>query len=95
MTTSTIKNTENQVFTPGQYHAAMSKIENYISRGFENLSEKEANHLDELSNKVHEYESRKYPMPLANSESGMANNLSYRFKTTSKKSMAKKAAKRK
>ena len=80
MPTSTVR-TENRVFTPSQYHAAMSEIENYISRGFENLNEKEANHLDELSNKVHEYESRKYPMPMANSVSGIlqgymiANNL--------------------
>jgi antitoxin component HigA of HigAB toxin-antitoxin module len=81
MPTGITKNIENQVFTPGQYHAAMSEIENYISKGFENLSEKEANRLDELSNKVHEYESRKYPMPMANSVSDLlqgymlANNL--------------------
>jgi antitoxin component HigA of HigAB toxin-antitoxin module len=81
MPTSAIRNTENQGFSPSQYHAAMSEIENYISRGFENLNKKEANHLDELSNKVHEYESRKYPMPIANSVSGIlqgymiANNL--------------------
>src|SRR5450432_4132881 len=81
MSTAAIKNIENQVFTPSQYHAAMSEIENYISRGFENLNKNEANHLDELSDKVHEYESRKYPMPMANSVSGLlqgymtANNL--------------------
>ncbi len=81
MSTVITKNIENQVFTPGQYHAAMSEIENYISKGFENLSDKEANRLDELSNKVHEYESRKYPMPMANSVSDLlqgymiANNL--------------------
>ncbi len=81
MSTGTMKNIETQVFTPSQYHAAMSEIENYISRGFENLNKKEANHLDELSNKVHEYESRKYPMPMANSVSDLlqgymtANNL--------------------
>lgn len=81
MSTGTLKIIENQVFTPGQYHAAMSEIENYISRGFENLSEKEANRLDELSNKVHEYESHKYPMPMANTVSDLlqgymlANNL--------------------
>jgi antitoxin component HigA of HigAB toxin-antitoxin module len=81
LSTAAIKNIEKQVFTPSQYHAAMSEIENYISRGFENLNEKEANHLDELSDKVHEYESHKYPMPMANSVSGllqgymMANNL--------------------
>jgi len=61
MSTTAIKNIEKQVFTPSQYHTAMSEIENYISRGVENLNEKEANHLDELSDKVHEYESRKYP----------------------------------
>ncbi len=81
MSTGIINNIENQVLTPGQYHAAMSEIENYISRGFENLNKKEANHLDELSNKVHEYESRKYPMPMANTVSDLlqgymlANNL--------------------
>lgn len=81
MSTGSIKILENQVFTPGQYHTAMSEIENYISKGFENLNEKEANRLDELSNKVHEYESRKYPMPMANSVSDLlqgymiANNL--------------------
>lgn len=81
MSTGSIKIPEYQVFTPGQYHAAMSEIENFISRGFENLSDKEANRLDELSNKVHEYESRKYPMPMANSVSDLlqgymkANNL--------------------
>ena len=64
MTTSTIKNIENQVFTPSQYHASMSEIENYISRAFEKLNEKEKNHLDKLSDKVHKYESRKYPMPM-------------------------------
>jgi len=81
MSTSAIKNIRNQLFTPSQYYAAMSEIENYIFRGFENLNEKEANHLDKLSDKVHEYESRKYPMPIANSVSGIlqgymiANNL--------------------
>ena len=81
MSTSRVKNIKNQVLTPSQYHIAMSEIENYIARGFENLNEKEANHLDELSDRVHEYESRKYPMPMANSVSGIlqgymvANNL--------------------
>lgn len=71
MSTTIIKNTEKQVFTPSQYHTAMSKIEDYLAKGFENLSVKEANHLDELSDLVHEYESRKYPMPMANSVSGI------------------------
>jgi antitoxin component HigA of HigAB toxin-antitoxin module len=71
MSTGSTKNMEKQAFTPGQYHAAMSKIENYISRGFDNLNEKEANHLNELSNKVDEYESRRYPMPMANSVSDL------------------------
>jgi antitoxin component HigA of HigAB toxin-antitoxin module len=73
MSTAAIKNIEKQVFTPSQYHAAMSEIENYISRGFENLNKEEANHLDELSDKVHEYESRKYPMPMEGYM--IANNL--------------------
>jgi hypothetical protein len=68
MTTGNINNIENQDFTPGQYHAAMSEIENYISRGFENLNKKETNLLDELSNKVHEYESHKYPMPITHTD---------------------------
>jgi len=71
MSTASIKNPEKQVFTPIQYHAAMSKIEDFLARGFENLNAKEANHLDELSDRVHEYESLKYPMPMANSISGL------------------------
>ena len=71
MSNASIKNTEKQVFTSSQYHAAMSKIENFLARGFENLNAKEANHLDELSDRVHEYESLKYPMPMANSVSGI------------------------
>ena len=59
----------------------MSAIEDYIAKGFDKLNKAEANHLDELSDMVHEYESRKYPMPMANSVSGIlqgymiANNL--------------------
>jgi len=71
MSTASIKNTEKQVFTPSQYHAAMSKIEDFLARGFENLNAKEANLLDELSDRVHEFESLKYPMPMANSVSGI------------------------
>ncbi len=71
MSTASIKNTVKQISTPSQYHAAMSKIEDFLARGFENLNAKEANHLDELSDQVHEYESLKYPMPMANSVSGI------------------------
>ena len=71
MSAASIKNTEKQVLTPSQYHAAMSKIEDFLSRGFENLNAKEANLLDELSDQVHEYESLRYPMPMANSVSGI------------------------
>ncbi len=81
MAISTIKNIKKPALTPSQYHTAMSAIEDYIARGFEKLSKAEANHLDELSDIVHEYESSKYPMPMANSVSGIlqgymtANNL--------------------
>jgi antitoxin component HigA of HigAB toxin-antitoxin module len=71
MPTASIKNKEKQVLTPSQYHAAMSKIEDFLTWGFENLNAKEANHLDELSDRVHEYESLRYPMPRANSVSGI------------------------
>ena len=71
MSNASIKNTEKQVFTPSQYHAAMSKIEDFLARGFEKLNAKETDLLDELSDRVHEYESLKYPMPMANSVSGI------------------------
>jgi antitoxin component HigA of HigAB toxin-antitoxin module len=71
MKATTVKTENSQDFTPSQYYAAMSEIENYISRGFENLSKKEAMHLDQLSDKVHEYESVKYPMPMPDSVSGI------------------------
>jgi antitoxin component HigA of HigAB toxin-antitoxin module len=71
MSTASIKNTIKQISTPGQYHAAMSKIEDFLARGFENLNTKEADLLDELSDLVHEYEALKYPMPMANSVSGI------------------------
>jgi antitoxin component HigA of HigAB toxin-antitoxin module len=71
MSNAAIKNTEKQVLTPSQYHAAMSRIEDFLARGFENLNAKEANLLDDLSDQVHEYEALKYPMPMASSVSGI------------------------
>jgi len=54
-----------------QYHAAMAEIEGLIEKGFDNLGDSEVSRLDELSDKVHEYESKKYTMPMANSISGI------------------------
>lgn len=54
-----------------QYHAAMAEIERLIEKGFDNLNEDEVSRLDKLSDKVHEYESGKYPMPMTNSISGL------------------------
>jgi len=64
-----------------QYHTAMAEIERLIEKGFDNLNDQEVSRLDNLSDKVHEYESEKYPMPMANSISGIlqgymkANNI--------------------
>jgi len=82
MTAAKTKIGQNGEFTPSQYHKAMAEIEDFIAMGFENLSEKQSARLNDLSDKVHQYESRKYPMPMANSVSGILqgymveNNLS-------------------
>jgi HTH-type transcriptional regulator/antitoxin HigA len=71
MATATGRKNEDRAFTPSQYYSAMAEIEDYIAKGFENLNEKEATRLDQLSDRVHEYETHKYPMPMPNSVSAI------------------------
>jgi len=47
-----------------QYYSAMAEIESYLQKGFSNLTEKEDNHLDELSRAVEAWELKEYPMPV-------------------------------
>ena len=54
---TTIKNKQ-------QYYTAMAEIEGYLQKGFSNLTEKEENHLDEISKAVEAWELKEYPMPL-------------------------------
>lgn len=54
---TTIKNKQ-------QYYTAMAEIEGYLQKGFSNLTEKEENHLAEISKAVEAWELKEYPMPL-------------------------------
>jgi len=47
-----------------QYYSAMAEIESYLQKGFSNLTEKEDDHLDELSRAVEAWELKEYPMPM-------------------------------
>jgi HTH-type transcriptional regulator/antitoxin HigA len=46
------------------YHFAMSKIEAFIEKGFDQLSVEETIELEQLSLNVENYESQKYSMPI-------------------------------
>jgi HTH-type transcriptional regulator/antitoxin HigA len=49
--------------TQEDYKKALSQIEVYLSKGFENLLESETNELQRLSLLVEKYESIHYPIP--------------------------------
>ncbi len=68
---STLKEIPAVLTSASKYHVAMAEMEGLIEKGFDNLDDNEVSRLDELSDKVHEYESKKYPMPMANSISGI------------------------
>jgi len=76
-----LKESPKVLNSASQYHAAMAEMEELIEKGVDNLNDKELSRIDELSESVHEYESNKYPMPMANSISGIlqgymeANNI--------------------
>jgi HTH-type transcriptional regulator/antitoxin HigA len=48
-----------------QYYSAMAEIENYLQKGFANLSVKEDDHLGQLSRAVEAWEIKEYPMPMS------------------------------
>ena len=53
-----------KISTNSQYHSALAKIESYIEKGFDNLTESETNKLKTLSLSVEEYEMKKFQMPI-------------------------------
>jgi HTH-type transcriptional regulator/antitoxin HigA len=48
-----------------QYYSAMAEIENYLQKGFANLSVKEDDRLGQLSRAVEAWEIKEYPMPMS------------------------------
>ncbi len=45
------------------YHIAMTEIEQFLAKGFDNLSPDEDRELERLSKVVFEYESIHFPLP--------------------------------
>ena len=54
----------SKIKSASQYHAALSRLERYIEKGFGNLSLNETTALKSLSESVETYEKSRYPMPL-------------------------------
>lgn len=53
-----------KIETNSQYHRALTEIETFIEKGFDNLTKSQTTQLEILSRQVEEYETLKYPMPV-------------------------------
>ena len=53
-----------KITTKKEYYLAMSEIENYLAKGFENLTPEEDEQLHLLSQEVSRYEKIYFPMPV-------------------------------
>lgn len=53
-----------QIVNQSQYHLILAKIETFIEKGFNNLTEKEDEELNEISIAAAEFEKKLYPMPV-------------------------------
>ncbi|EHQ27198.1 helix-turn-helix domain-containing protein [Mucilaginibacter paludis] len=62
------------------YYIALSKIESFIARGFDNLSVKETKELETLSLLVEQFETDKYPMPMQASITDVLQNIMHEKK---------------
>jgi HTH-type transcriptional regulator/antitoxin HigA len=62
------------------YYAALSKIEGFIAKGFDNLDTNETKELELLSISVEQFETEKYPMPLQTSITDVLQNVMYERK---------------
>lgn len=50
--------------TRSAYYKTMSQIEDYLQRGFDNLTEEESNDLETLTIAAEAWEKNEYPMPM-------------------------------
>jgi antitoxin component HigA of HigAB toxin-antitoxin module len=57
------------------YYSVMAAIEGYLQKGFSNLSQKEEQHLDELSRVAEAWELSEYPMPMQPSFIDILNHI--------------------
>jgi antitoxin component HigA of HigAB toxin-antitoxin module len=58
-----------------EYYSAMAEIESYLQKGFSNLSQKEEEHLEELSRSTEAWELSEFPMPLHPGLSDILNHI--------------------
>lgn len=62
------------------YYTALSKIESFIAKGFDKLTQQETKELELLSMAVEHFETEKYPMPLTASITDVLQNVMYEKK---------------